>query len=445
MTIVGAGLTGLAAAHQLVSAGRSVVLLEARGRPGGRVHTLREPFAHGQFAEAGAIFVPASHEATRRYARDFGVGFVPAFSGQSASGLFVRGELLRRGVFREPPVELGEEERGKGVLGLFRRYVTPVLEELGQLREIDWSSAELRHLDALSFADLLRERGASEGAVELLGVGYLGLIGDGIGSVSALQILRDLAGDTGGSSWPERIDGGSSRLPEALAAPLASLLRYGAEVRAIEETEQGVRVRFVEAGAPAEIRSRRAIVTLPTTVLRSIELPRALSRAKRRAIEDVGSTSVTRTFLQCARRFWGELRSVDTDLPIMQLMDATSGQEGETGILESYANGAHARALAELPEGERLDAVRLDVERVFPGSSAAFLRGASFCWDDDPHARGGYAWFRPGQMAAHLDVLRAAEGRLHFAGEHTSAWSGWMQGALESGERAAAEVLARSG
>ncbi len=441
VAIVGAGMAGLAAAHRLAGEGFSVRVLEARERPGGRVHTLREPFEYGQFAEAGAIFVPASHAVTRRYAREFGVGLVGAFRGNYGSAYFLRGRLLRASRAQEPdwPFELRPEERAAGSFGLYRKYVLDGLRGLGDLERPDFTSSATRHLDAISLADLLRERGASEGAVELLGVGYLGLFGDGIETVSALQSLRDLAGQSGPAST-ERIEDGSSRLPEAMAEPLAPLVRYGAEVRAIEETERAVRVRFTERGARCLLSARRAIVTLPTTVLRSLELPPSVSPAKRRAIQDVGSTSVTRTYLQCTRRFWGELGMVDTDLPVMQLMDATAAQEGEAGILESYTNGAPARRLAELDEEERVARVRGEIERVFPGCAADFERASSWSWDLDPFARGGYAWFQPGQMAAHFTALGSAEGRLHFAGEHTSPWTGWMQGALEAGERAAREA-----
>jgi monoamine oxidase len=182
------------------------------------------------------------------------------------------------------------------------------------------------------------------------------------------------------------------------------------------------------------------VLTLPTPVLRTLDV--ALSPATRRAIDTVGSTSVTRSFLQYTERPWAELASIDTDLDCGGLKDATAAQPGPAGILEAYATGAAARRLAALPERERLERVRADVERVLPGSSARHERGASWSWDADPFARGGYAWFRPGELTAFLDALRGPDGRLHLAGEHTSRFSGWMQGALESGERAAEEVLA---
>jgi monoamine oxidase len=444
VVVVGGGLTGLAAARRLLQSGRSTAILEAQRRPGGRVLTLREPFLHGQHAEAGAIFVPRSHEVTQAWCDELGVELGPAFTKIPGSAYFLRERLLAYSPFGadpEWPLEFPDEERALGLFGLFRRYVLDGVEaEAAHLDRPDWTSPDVARLDGQSFADFLRSRGASPAAVEMLGLGYLGVMGDGIESVSALAILRDLAGSDGLDS--QRIVGGSSRLPEAMAEPLAAILQYGAEVRALEETARGVRVHFTLAGARHVLPARRAIVTLPTTVLRTIELPSGISTAKRRAIAEVGSTSVTRTYLQCARRFWAPYAMVDVDAPKLQIMDATSAQEGEPGILEGYAVGAVARELATLPEEERGRRFAAEVERIFPGSSSAIECTASHAWDLDPHARGGYAWFRPGQLSAHFAALGAPEGRLHFAGEHTSRWTGWMQGALKSGERAASEALA---
>jgi len=440
--VVGAGLSGLAAAQRLLAAGRRVLVLEARARPGGRVHTLRAPFEGGQFAEAGAIFVPADHARTRRYAAEHGLQLVDAFLRPPTPALFVGGELFRAGAATHPlPLALRADERGGGRRGLFARYVLPALGELGDLAAADPTAPAPAELDAQSFGAFLRARGASPAAVELLGMGLLGLYGDGVDSVSALQILRELTGSSG-PGGTQRIAGGSARLPEAMAAALVAHVRYEVEVLAARYDAGGVAVTLRERGETRTLRARSAILTLPTTVLRGLDLGPGLSRPKRAALGAVGMTSVTRTYLQARRRFWGELGELDTDLEVQQLMDATAAHPGEPGILESYTSGPRARALAALDGPARIARVTAAVERIFPGAGADVGRTTSWCWDDEPFSRGGYAWFRPGELAAHSTALRAPEGPLHFAGEHTSATSGWMEGALESGERAADEVLA---
>ncbi|HEU4560185.1 MAG TPA: FAD-dependent oxidoreductase, partial [Longimicrobium sp.] len=128
--------------------------------------------------------------------------------------------------------------------------------------------------------------------------------------------------------------------------------------------------------------------------------------------------------------------------PIMHAVDATHGQPGRRGILEAFITGPNARRVAAMDAEARVRFALAQAARVHPGAARAFEHGASVCWDADPWALGDYAWFAPGEMRAFLPYLATPEGRIHFAGDHTSAWPGWMQGALASGIRAADEVHA---
>ena len=100
--------------------------------------------------------------------------------------------------------------------------------------------------------------------------------------------------------------------------------------------------------------------------------------------------------------------------------------------------------MTQMAESERILFALSQVERIFPGIRADFELGVSKSWDEDPWARGAFAYLRPGQMRSLLPHLARPEGRVHFAGEHTSPWSGWMQGALDSGLRAAREITDRA-
>ncbi len=447
VVVIGGGLAGLAALHVLGPEGFDVVVLEARKRPGGRVLTLRAPFAYGQYAEAGAIYVPAQHDVTRRYIDELGLELVPAVPRESESAYFFRGKLLWGGFGRDPewPFELTPEERAAGLFGLYDRYVYENLRELGDLMRPDFADERIRHLDSISFADMLRERGASEAAVELLTSGYFSIVGDGPETVSAFSILQDLALQGGFES--ARIVGGSSRLPEALAERHRDRIRYGVEVVSIHQDSESVRIRVSEKGALQTLDADFAVCTLPLTVLRGIRCSPEWSAAKRAALAEVDLTSVTRVFLQARRRFWRRekpLFDVVTDRPIQRLDDATLAQEGEAGILEAYVTGRNARELSARDDAGRQAFVREEVEAIFPGAEGEIERGTSYAWHEDPFARGGYAWFKPGGVERHRAALGTIEGRVHFAGEHTSDFTGWMQGALESGERAAREVLERA-
>ena len=113
---------------------------------------------------------------------------------------------------------------------------------------------------------------------------------------------------------------------------------------------------------------------------------------------------------------------------------------GPRAVLEAFVTGSHARRLAAMEPEARVARTRGQAERVHPGLARVFERGASYAWDADRWARGDYAWFAPGELGAFGPHLSRPEGRVHFAGDHTSPLPGWMQGALASGRRAADEV-----
>jgi monoamine oxidase len=102
--------------------------------------------------------------------------------------------------------------------------------------------------------------------------------------------------------------------------------------------------------------------------------------------------------------------------------------------------GEQARRVTEMKETERLRFTLGEMEKVYPAIRKNFEGGTSVCWDEDRWARGAYAWFKPGQMSDLLPHIARPEGRIHFAGEHVSSWPGWMQGAFQSGHRAAREI-----
>jgi monoamine oxidase len=152
---------------------------------------------------------------------------------------------------------------------------------------------------------------------------------------------------------------------------------------------------------------------------------------------------VARVYLQTSKRFWldeGLSGNASTDLPVNLVFERSIIQPGTRGILESYMAGPQARRLTAMSNGERIRTTLEGMKLVYPDLPSYFEGGAAKSWDDDEWARGAYAWFRPGQMSALLPHIAHAEGRVHFAGEHASTSPGWMQGALESGNRVAREI-----
>jgi monoamine oxidase len=188
------------------------------------------------------------------------------------------------------------------------------------------------------------------------------------------------------------------------------------------------------------------VCAIPFAVLRQVEFSPAVSREKQRAIAQLGNTSVVRVLLQTRKRFWldeGLTGAATTDLPLMTAYDKNFYQEGTRGLLEAYVAGERARKLASMNADDRFNFTVSQLEMVHPKLREHLEGGSSICWDEEQWSRGAYAWFRPGEMTTMLPHLATREGRIHFAGDHTSASPGWMNGALQSGARVAREVAAR--
>ena len=445
--IVGAGLAGLSAAYELTRGGHDVTLLEARTRAGGRVFTLRDGFAEGLFAEAGAARIPDHHDFTLRYAQLFGLSLDPFEPLGQRSVYFVRGKRIsvRPGDRVEWPHALTSEERQLGLDGMREKYIGSMLNAVGDVRDPNWPPAELlRRYDDMNRSDFWRSRGASPDAISLLS---LGGVDDRVESWSTLFMLRNQALNRARTKY-FKIHGGNDLLPRAFAQQLSDRIHYDAPVVRIEQDAQGVRAVFRKSGSHHTATADYLIVAVPFSVLREIEIAPAFSLEKRRAIAELPYLSASKIFLQSKRRFWadnGESGFGTTDLAIGQVWDASYGLPGVRGILQAFPISIHSSEFTAMTEEERIRVALEQVDAVYPGMRELFEGGVTKCWEQDPWARGASSFYRPGQFRSLQPHVARPEGRIHFAGEHTSIWiDGWMQGALESGNRVAREVEARA-
>jgi monoamine oxidase len=441
--VLGGGLAGLSAAYELDKAGHDVTVLEARTRPGGRVFTIRGQFADGLYAEAGATNVYDVHTWTTHYLKLLGVELDPVTPAAGASVFYVRGRriIIKPGERVQWPVELSASEKGMGRRELWQKYVSPTLMELGDPNDPGWPQPSFMRYDRMSFTEFLRERGASAGAIEILRLGLADQLGEGGDKTSALNLMRE-AIPRALEKQAFVIRGGSDTFPRAFASKLRDRIHYAAVVKKIEHDEREGRVFYDRGGEQRVIRGERIICAIPFAVLRTIEI-QGLSREKQKAIAELGNTSVVRVFLQTRDRFWlqeGLNGAATTDLPLMTAYDKAFYLPGPRGMLEVYAAGERARRLAAMPASERLAFAVSQVEKIHPAIREFYEGGSSVCWDDEEFSRGAYAWFRPGEMIALMPHIAKPEGRIHFAGDHTSQFPGWMHGALQSGNRAAREV-----
>jgi monoamine oxidase len=443
--VVGAGLAGLAAAYELGKRGHEVTVLEAQARPGGRVYTLRSPFADGLYAEAGAISFSDAYRHFLRYVKIFDLPSVPLNRPPLAMVYLLRGKRLEVKPGDEPdwPFDLTAEERKLGFGGMIGKYFAPVA-KLGDPTDPAWQAGPFKSWDEMTLAELMKQQGASPGAVDLLGQGLW--FGYGWSRISALhRLVSDLALYYRGQTT-RVLAGGSDLLPQAFSKVLRERIHYGSPVvRIVQETGR-VRAVFRQGGAERTLDADRLICTVPCPVLRKIGFSPELPAAKRQIFGRLEYTPVTRLYLQARRRFWvdeGRLGNAFTDLPIQLVAEhplARSADLGPRAVLECHIKGDEAERVAGLGWEAQLALATENLEKVHPGFRQVVEGGTAVSWGTDPWAGGAYAFWKPGELTAWLPELVRPEGRVHFAGEHTSWLGRTMEGALESGNRAAREI-----
>jgi len=195
-------------------------------------------------------------------------------------------------------------------------------------------------------------------------------------------------------------------------------------------------------GITETLTADRAVCTLPCPVIGKIFEDARLSDAKQRAIREQNYSRTVKVFLQSRTRFWLKDKfngGATTDLPIERLTADPGTEAEERGALTAYPIGRYTTELERMAESDRVSAAFVQARQIFPELENLFEGGLAHCWGLDPWAHGSFALHTPGQIGF-LDTLAQKEGRIHFAGEHTSAWTGWMQGALESARRVVQEI-----
>ena len=438
IVIVGAGLAGLTAAHELSQAGHDVTILEAQGRPGGRVRTLRDPLADGLYAELGAARIPDNHEWTLKYVKLFGLTLTPFYPTTGRSTTFLRNIRADTEPGAEPDLRqfhlnLTPDELALGVNGIIGKALGPSL-HLAEDRSI-WPPEALARADQMTVKEFLAAQGFSADVVQALGL-------QPFVRTSALEAITVISsGHT--AKQIHKIAGGNDQLPKAFASRLADKIIYGAPVRRIEQEKTGVAAIYSQNGASRRIAADKLICTIPFPVLRRIEIAPRLSPQKARVVHEMVYGSLSRVTFQVKERYWlGEGLNgfaTTTDIP-GEIWSSAHDRPGSRGLLQLYLQGPSSELASKMSEDDRIRYAIEQVERVFPGLRKHVEYASSQCWDNDQWAGGATRLMNVGQVTAFHTEARRPEGHIHFAGEHTSTWFAWMNGAIESGSRAAHEV-----
>ena len=437
--VVGAGLAGLVAAYRLREAGKRVIVIEARNVPGGRVRTLKGYFDDGLYGELGAARIAESHEYVLHWLNELSLSLTP-FAPSSGSAILAAGGMRARAEDERARERLAPglhpDERHLSVPALLLKYVEGVPEELAN-SEVNLAEPRWRPFDSVTWPDWLSSRGASNAAIRLLTLG-----GDSRG-FSALFMLQQIMLHRDSRQY-FKIDGGMDRLPRAIAARLDAGVRYNCELVRLDRSASGVRAACRERGRADIIAADRAVLAIPFSTLRRLVVDPPFSPAKAHIIAELSYFEAARFLLQTKSRFWEASHlngGARTDGPA-DIWDMSFGQKGARGLLSlTTGNSGIERKLDAMTDRERIAFGGGLANAAFPQMENELQKAFVQLWLDDPYARGAFSVFKPRQMTQWAPSIAKPEGRVHFAGEHISPWSGWMEGALWSGEHVAQEII----
>ena len=443
IAVVGAGLAGLAAAREVQAAGASAVVLEARNRVGGR--TLNEPIGDGKVVEVGGQWIGPTQHRLAALARELEVDTFPTWS-QGENLLEWRGGLKRyRGTIpRLGPHVLADIGQAQWKLDRMAGRV-PI--------EAPWDAPRAQRWDAETFATWMRRNVATRGARELLRLAIEAVWAVEPEDLSLLHLLFyirsagsfDALLDTEGGAQQDRFVGGSQLVSLRLAERLApDTIVLEAPVRRIEHDEAGGVT--LEAGT-ARVRARRAILAMPPVLTARIAYEPALPGFRDGMTQRMPQGAVIKCMAVYDEPFWraeGLSGQGLSDTGPAKLTYDNSPPDGSPGVLLGFLEGTQARELGRLPANERRDAVVAGFARLFGPRAARPERFVERSWADEEWTRGCYGCsFTTGGWTGYGRALREPIGPLHWAGAETATvWNGYMDGAVQYGQRAAAEVLA---
>jgi monoamine oxidase len=446
VVVVGAGLAGLAAARDLVAAGRTVVVLEARDRVGGRVmngHT-----ADGSVVELGGQWLGPTQDRALALAEDLGAKLFPTYDeGENVVCYRGRHRRYRGAIPRLPPPVLADIAQAQ--LRLDRMARTVPLDD-------PWHAASARRWDGQTLETWLRRHVRTHGAREMLRLAVRAVFATEATDLSLLHFLfyshsgglldRLLNVADGAQQW--RVVGGSHVLATGLAEPLGDAVHLGVPARRIVTSGgggggggNGVAVE----GDGGRFTADAVVVAVPPVLAGQLEYEPALPPGRAQLTQRLPMGSVIKSMAVYDEPFWradGLTGQSTSDVGPIQLTFDNSPPDGRPGVLLTFAEGAHARELSRSSPAERRAATVACLVRAFgprAGSPTEFLERD---WAAERWSGGCYgAHAPPGVLTQFGPALRDPCGPIHWAGTETATvWAGYMDGAIRSGERVAAAL-----
>jgi monoamine oxidase len=453
VVVVGAGYAGLSAARALVDSGLDVVVLEARDRVGGRVWTEVTP--GGALIDQGGQWIGPTQDHLQALADEFGVATFPTYvdgaSIESRNGTHYEFKGL---VPTSDPDASAETIATLLDLDLLAQEVSPVE---------PWSHPDALALDGRTLADWVEDATPSPGARDLVATAALAVFGCEPVELSLLYALAYAHSGgsmsalirTAGGAQERRFAGGAQQMARRLADLLGDRVVLDAPVVSIAYDAEGARVTAVAGGpggssSPWTVTARRVVVATPPAVQSRMGFDPPLPGARDQLASHAPMGSVTKVHAVYDRPFWrarGLNGQLVADRGALRATFDDSPEDGSHGVLVGFIAGRVDRALEHRGQAGRRAVALEELSAAFGSEAASPLEFVEQRWSAEPYTRGGpVACFGPGALTGCGTALRAPVGPIHWAGTETAeGWTGYIDGAISSGKRAAAEVVGALG
>jgi monoamine oxidase len=457
VAVVGAGLAGLTAAREIVKAGRSVLVLEARNRVGGR--TLNHPIGGGKVVEIGGQWVGPTQDRILALANELGVGTFKTYN--TGDYLYFRNGSATRYQNLGPPLGAIPPDPGSAEVALALSSLDSMAREVP--KDAPWTAARAAEWDGQTFETWKLGNTVTDGGRLILDIGIEAVFACEPRDVSLLHVLfyfgsaPDTPADTqpGGSktnaryfttgdgAQDSRFIGGSQLVSQTAAARLGGRVLLSSPVRRITQTGSGVTLQ----SDVVSVTAKQAIVTGPPAVTAQIRYDPQLPADRAQLLQRFPQGSVIKCHAVYDRPFWrdqGLAGQIVSDAHPVRVTFDNTPPDGRPGVMLGFIEGEDARVYSRKPAAERRAAVLANFASYFGPEALNPTSYFEMNWSTEEWTRGCYGgYLPPGVLLDYGPAIRASVGRIHWAGAETATvWNGYMDGAVRSGESAAKAALA---
>ncbi len=454
VVIVGAGFAGLTAALELRAAGKSVIVLEARSRTGGRVHNHR--IGEGEISERGGTFTGPTQDRLMAMAERFNVGTFPTFV--EGDNVYVDSNGTRSTYSDTGPT--GTAPPDPVILADLAAVVTRLNEMAAEIDvEAPYESPDAAAQDSETFESWIDENAVTPQFKEIVPLATRPIFGAEPRELSLLYVLFYIAAsgneenvgtfernfNTRGGAQESRFVGGTQEITNRMARALGKRVIKRAPVSRIRQGPNGV----IVTAKGVTVSAKRAIVAIPPALASRIEYSPALPAKRDQLTQRTSQGTLMKVACVYDTPFWRDAglngTVVSYDGPVQVTYDGSPpGGDPDLGVIFGFVGGDLQRDFISMPKNERKAAVVANFTKYFGNEAANPNEYIESDWVADRWSRGGPVGFTsPGALFQLGRFLREPAGRIHWAGTETSGyWVGYMDGAIRSGERVAAEVLA---